>query len=52
MTHSLLAYFPYFQKQLESLQGPRPVFSVGPQSTEKCGAVWVYVRLYIIYYNH
>jgi hypothetical protein len=25
------------QGRIKSLRGPRPVFSAGPQSTEKCG---------------
>jgi hypothetical protein len=36
------------QGQIKNLRGPRPVFSVVPQSTEKCG-VWVCVRCFIIY---
>jgi hypothetical protein len=37
------------QERITSLQGPRPVFSAGPQNTEKCGGVWVRVRRFIIY---
>jgi hypothetical protein len=37
------------QGRIKSLRGPRPVFSAGPQSTEKWGGVWVCVRLFIIY---
>jgi hypothetical protein len=37
------------QGRINSLRGPRPVFSAGPQSTEKCGGVWVCVRRFIIY---
>jgi hypothetical protein len=30
------------------MRGPRPVFSAGPQSTERCGGMWVCVRRFII----
>jgi hypothetical protein len=39
----------YNQGRTESLRGPRPVFSAEPQSTEKCGGVWVCFRRFIIY---
>jgi hypothetical protein len=29
----------YDQGRIKSLRVPRPVFSAGPQSTEKCGGV-------------
>jgi hypothetical protein len=37
----------YTQGRIKSLRGPKPVFSAGPQSTEKCGGVCV--RRLIIY---
>jgi hypothetical protein len=33
-------YCIWMQGWIKSLRGPRPVFSVWPQSTEKCGGVW------------
>jgi hypothetical protein len=37
------------QGRIKSLRGPRPVFSAGPRSTEKCGGACVCVRRFIIY---
>jgi hypothetical protein len=39
----------YWQGRIKSFRGPRPVFSMGPQSTKKCGWVWVCVTRFIIY---